>query len=243
MGDIHMVLAQVALRDEAYRKFYKGQRKYKILDNGLFEEGVGLKGKDLVEAAIAIGADEVILTDVLFKGKETTYATIEAYEQFVVRGKQDQFAFMAVPQGESIEEWVSSYATLSCLPWLKTIGLSKLSIPHCWDQPIAEARCECLSHLLNEDLFARNKNHHLLGGSNHVLQELRYYNQTEIGLHVSSIDTSAPYFYGVSKLRLTDDLEEIKTQLNFSAAKCDFDREMIVASNIAALLEEAHVYH
>jgi hypothetical protein len=59
------------LTDRAYRAFFhrEAQRGAKIIvDNGVFDLGRALPATDLIEAARAVDADEIILPDVMGDG-------------------------------------------------------------------------------------------------------------------------------------------------------------------------------
>jgi len=103
--------------------------------NGLFEEGKGLSPKELLEAAQAVKADEVILTDVLFDNNATVEAALECYDHFLSKKAHNDFAFFACPQGDDRTSWLNCYMRLSNLPFVRTLGLSKLAIPYCCIAP------------------------------------------------------------------------------------------------------------
>jgi len=222
LGDIHLVLAQIALGDSAYANYYIGEKKFKILDNGLFEEGRGLTPKELVGAAELIQPDEVVLTDVLFDRKGTLEATIECYQVFKKLYKGKPLQFMAVPQADNVEDWVQSYIELSSLPFVNTIGLSKLSIPNATKMSISKGRVAVIDKYLSKLPNWTDKQHHLLGSSNLAVQELQHY-RAKKGHIVSlrSMDTSAPYVYGSNGLLLRSDPDLIEKKLNFKALPCD----------------------
>lgn len=240
-SDIHMVLTEVALNDEKYRKFYEKEKKFKILDNSLFENGKGVSHKELLEAARAIDADEVILTDVLYKNENTLEALKECYNYFQLHGMQHEFSFMAVPQGDCAINWLECYGQICQLPFIRTIGLSKLAIPKSYSAPIAEARVNCLGQLFESSNFNKSKRYHLLGSSNEALRELEHYNRLEISKYISSMDTSAPFVYGKNKKRLNEANMEIATKLDFAQKKnLKADQLNCIAGNIRDLLGVAH---
>lgn len=240
LGDMHLVLAQIALKDAQYAKFYMQETKFKILDNGLFEEGKGLTPKELVGAAELIQPDEVVLTDVLFDRKRTLEATIECYEVFKRLYKGKPLQFMAVPQAHNVQDWVQSYVELSSLPFVTTIGLSKLSIPNATKMSISKGRVEIIDKYLSTLHTKITKQHHLLGSSNLAVQELQHY-RAKKGYIISlrSMDTSAPYVYGSNGYLLRSDPELIEKKLNFNAAQCKIHTKEIV-KNIIDLEELAY---
>ncbi len=216
-GDIHLVLAQIALKDSTYANFYIHEEKFKILDNGLFEEGRGLTPKELVGAAELVQPDEVVLTDVLFDRKRTLEATIECYQTFKKLYQGKPLQFMAVPQASNQKDWVQSYIELTNLSFVTTIGLSKLSIPKATGMTISKGRNVIVDYLSRLKIVV-NKEHHLLGSSNLALQELQYYQTNkERLLKIRSMDTSAPYVYGVEGFDLKSNPNLIEKKLDFKA--------------------------
>lgn len=238
LGDIHLVLAQIAMRDSSYAKFYINETKFKILDNGLFEEGKGLTPKELVRIAEYVQPDEVVLTDVLFDRKKTLEATIECYQVFKKLYTGKLLQFMAVPQADNVEDWVQSYIELSSLPFVNTIGLSKLSIPNATKMSISKGRVAVIDTYLSKRPICPIKQHHLLGSSNLAVQELQHYRAKKgYIINLRSMDTSAPYVYGVNGYLLRSDPNLIEKKLDFNAPQCN-NKEIV--ENITDLEELAH---
>ena len=98
---------------------------------------------------------------------------------------------MAVPQGSTRAEWLDCYHRLTELPGIDLIGLSKLSVPRCFDAPVAEARLDCVDTLLTRDDTTAL---HLLGGDRSLSWELAEHRRR--GHHVvCGNDSSFAYWY------------------------------------------------
>lgn len=232
---IHMALTHIALESDDYVKTYqryKNKGEYIILDNSAFEleqQGRGLDPKPVLEAAKAIGADEVIATDVLCEGDETVKSTRNFISEFraffgeEIRQGKPVPKIMAVPQGKSIEEWIDCYARLVVMDGVDVIGFSKISVPVSFGGPnarkvdggVTQSRLKLYDYLdenlLWPDLLCRpNMKIHLLGGdswSGHELKSITTYGggtKSPIPLlgrrQIRSNDTSAPVWYGANSV-------------------------------------------
>ena len=98
-GEYRMALAPWVLGEvETYPKFLRRGAEYVIMDSGTFEDNQCSVGK-LNEAATKLGADEVILPDVLGDSKETLLRSWNALGRVATK------RVMFVPQGHTKEEW------------------------------------------------------------------------------------------------------------------------------------------
>lgn len=117
-GDFHLLLTHLLI-DPAYEQHYLDQRRkgaYLILDNSAHEYGEGDKALDLMRKAANIGAQEVVVPDVLFDAERTIERAVQAHEAWY-EGRQTGMldlapALMYVPQGKTIEEWEECMAAL-----------------------------------------------------------------------------------------------------------------------------------
>jgi hypothetical protein len=177
LGSIDMALTHLVLGHPAYAEYFRSRSRagvQVILDNSAYElqesTGAGMSATPVLQAAERIGAHVVVCQDVLFDGP----ATISATRQFLEEAHKHSegaapYKFMAVPQGRTRQEWMSCYEQLVALPGIDVIGLSKLSVPRCFEAPVAEARLECAAALLARDA---PKAFHLLGGDRSLPWEL-----------------------------------------------------------------------
>jgi hypothetical protein len=152
LGSIDMALTQLVLASSRYASYYATQaaaRRTVILDNGAYEletsTGTGLTAEPVLQAAESIAAAEVVCTDVPFDGSATVAATRLFLSYAADVG--GSVRFMGVPQGSTRREWLACYETLLGIPEIDVIGLSKLSVPRCWDADISAARVACTAEL------------------------------------------------------------------------------------------------
>lgn len=126
--DYHMCLAHLIGEDKKYTNFYKkiGQdpNKFLIMDNGVIE-GDPRPIEEIVQKALSVGADEIILPDVFMNMAETLDKSYEALQK--VRNDFPNLRVMVVPQGESLEEWLECARIM--LTWdIDTIGIPKVLV-------------------------------------------------------------------------------------------------------------------
>lgn len=121
---IHMCLAHLVNSDATYRTFYKRQRfegSYIIVDNSVIEndpQPIEL----VVKAAMSIDAQEIVLPDVLHDMDATLDKSLEALT--TMKCDFPHFKTMAVPQGKTMEEWISCAKIM--LEWpIDCIGIPK----------------------------------------------------------------------------------------------------------------------
>ena len=196
-GSIDMALTHLALRHPGYAAHHATRAAAGgtvILDNSAYELedtlGSGLDAGPVLTAARLTDAAEVACTDVPYDGP----ATITATRRFLTQaaGTADGLRFMAVPQGSTRTEWLACYDALTAMPGVHSIGISKLSVPRCWDAGIATARLACVAELHQHG--TPPKPLHLLGGDGCLPAELRTHR--ERGHHgVRSSDSSAAFWY------------------------------------------------
>ena len=154
--DMHMFLTHLVEKYPFYAKFAKEVKGYKILDNSLIELGGAVDMKRVLDAAEAIGADEIILPDVFQKGPETINAVNEALSELNDRyaNRKWPYKLMAVAQGRDEKEWYECYHELLNNPDIDVIGVPKV---------LAKAHPQGRPHFVNEHCDLKRKPHHLLG--------------------------------------------------------------------------------
>ncbi len=107
---VHHVAAQRVLQDATYRAFFLREAQLGatiIVDNGVFDLGESLGPANLLRAARAVNAQEIILPDVLHDGPGTTRASDRAAAEF--RQFSDDFRLCAVVHAGDDEEWLRCY--------------------------------------------------------------------------------------------------------------------------------------
>lgn len=121
----HMCLAHLVLEDSDYAKFFKlcrNRGQYVLMDNGAAENSQ-LNLDQLLECYNKVNPNELVLLDELSDSKKTFEKTLQSLEYFKSKGVKCKF--MAVPQGETFEEWCESAEQLIQLPEVSTLGVSK----------------------------------------------------------------------------------------------------------------------
>lgn len=133
--EYHMCLAHLIGQPgyEPYTHFFKqiGRLPYThlIMDNGLIE-GRPQPIEVLVERALLVDADELVLPDV-FRDRAKTYSAIydalEYLHSMSLSGQplRGRTGFMAVAQGATLEEWIESAKDLMKLP-IRSLGVPKV---------------------------------------------------------------------------------------------------------------------
>ena len=131
---IHLLLSHLC-SEPAYLEHYLCRRNegdYLILDNSAHENGIGHEIKTLFNQARQLGAQEVVLPDVLFDSYATVEKTGSALDWLSTREGEYAYGFagdpnvMIVPQGGDRADWAR------CLK--KIIDLWKKHELSTWDQ-------------------------------------------------------------------------------------------------------------
>jgi hypothetical protein len=99
--DYHMMVP-AALEDPEVRRLYRRERGFKILDNGMYE-GVMWPNKDLIELALEVKPDEIIMPDSAGDFPGTYGAQMEFIQQYCEMWPKEGYSplLMAVIQGET----------------------------------------------------------------------------------------------------------------------------------------------
>ncbi|MGH8897385.1 MAG: hypothetical protein ACRDZ4_10275 [Egibacteraceae bacterium] len=197
-GSIDMALTHLVLDHPAYAAYYRTRAEAGItvlLDNSAYEmeteTGQGMAAIPVLNAAVQIGASVVVCQDVLYDAAATVAATRQFLGQVADIGAE-LYRFMGVPQGRTRAEWLVCYEQLVAMPGVDVIGLSKLSVPRCFDAPVAEARLACVDQLVR---LGTPKPLHLLGGDRRLPWELAEHRRRGHDHIVRSNDSSFAYWY------------------------------------------------
>lgn len=181
-GDRVFALTQLWKRSEEYRNFLKDQKqqgKWIILDNGAGDFDTTTTQDELLEITQELMPSEVIPVDVLYNKEATIYNLQRFVELMKSRGLLGKVDIFAVPQGRDKEEWFECYHLMLMNPLVKTIGLSKITIPKIYgytneDQGIMEARHALYKELKEQGLI--QKPLHCLGAGD-PREFLKYINE------------------------------------------------------------------
>ena len=185
-----MFLTHLVERYEEYREFARNFKGYKILDNSLIELGGSVSLQRVVEAAVAIQADEIILPDVFRDGYATYDAVTKSLQQMKELSQRlsKPVKLMAVCQGKDMNEFVACFEALNKLEEIDVIGIPKVCakmstqgrpwFEWLWNSP----KCAKQIHLL---------------GLWYSFEELSRYQNLD---RIRSMDTCLPSFFAVHDL-------------------------------------------
>ena len=169
LGQRAFCLTQLYVKDKNYRNYFKQLKEqgwWITMDSGIGDHNPVTQDV-LFEAMKDLRPSEVIPVDTLFNREETLSNLEDFIQRLIKEDLLDQVEIFACPQGKTKNEWLDCYTQLLANHHVKTIGLSKLAIPHAFlgnasnDQGIMEARHECVEHLINNNLI--QKPLHMLG--------------------------------------------------------------------------------
>jgi hypothetical protein len=191
----HMALGQELFRDRFYYKYYRTfaeKGHFIIVDNGAaepIEERVPFH--NVVHASLELGADEIILPDVM----RDTYATLDASRSPKVLQMVPQHKRMVVPQGRDWEGWRYCLITLVASVLPVSIGIPK----HLEDLPGGRKRAIRTIVRLG---YHKRCNIHLLGVRAHPFKEV--VECLEVFEGIRGIDTGAPIAYAQHDHEIND---------------------------------------
>src|SRR5216683_1447377 len=233
-GSITMALTHLALAHPGYAAWHAAQAaagRAVILDNSAYEleetTGAGMSAAPVIKAARLTGATEVVCSDVLYDGAATVTATRRFLAQ--ARGSLGEgVRLMAVPQGSTRGEWLACYEALTAMAGVDVIGMSKLSVPRCWNAGVAAARLACVAALHRCGLPPRPL--HLLGGDRCLAAELRAHRERG-HLAVRSNDSSTAYWYAALGIPLDPRTGRAATQ---APSKPDLGHSSLTPPQLAA---------
>ena len=168
-GDYVFVLAQLYKKDERYREMIKEAKEkglFLIMDCGTGDKNFELSNEELLDLCEEILPNEVVPRDVLFNKDQTIENLYYWIQELVKRNLIGKVDIHFVPQGNTIAEYLECYEFALNYPLVKTIGLSKICIPHIMkgaesDQEITDSRVELMKILSAKKLI--RKPLHFLG--------------------------------------------------------------------------------
>ena len=153
-----------------------------ILDNGIAED-VDTHPQDLINLAIRVKADEVVIPDML----GDCNATIDRMRKFESYAMENpQFRYIGVVQGQSVSEWLKCLNAMQYSPWVHTIAL-----PRIMNKEIKTQRFLFADSLYKHDWI--DKPIHCLGASSWI-REIVALSE----LPIRSLDTSLPFVMGLA---------------------------------------------
>ena len=177
--------------------------RFIIMDNGLFE-GVTHTTEDLIEKINLIIPDVFIVPDA-WNDSSLTLRNAKEWMNNHKRNLPEGVNLMAVCQGESLGELISTYQTLLDLGYTH-IAFNHSSAAYQTMYPNLDplkaqmyGRMELIRRLVAENIINRRAYHHLLGCS--LPQEFMSYKNWPF---IQSCDTSNPILVGAEGERYTD---------------------------------------
>jgi hypothetical protein len=174
-GQMIFALAQLYLRHEEYREFIhqkKAEGWFIIMDNGTGDHDL-VSTDELIQVCKEVMPNEIIAPDILFDKDRTIDGCKEFVDRMIAEDLIGLVDIFFCPQGNNIDEWLECYQFALDNDYIGTIGLSKLSVPHCWlpegynqDQNVMQGRHKCVDYLVEHDLL--KKPMHCLGAGNPI---------------------------------------------------------------------------
>lgn len=173
--------------------------KFVIMDNGLIE-GDPRPITELADKAFGIGANEMILTDVFRDSKATLDAIAQCMK--VLEGQRQPERLMMVPQGNTVEEWVSCAHELIKRYNMSaiTIGVPKVLV----DIGGRDGRAVALQELLDRCPVAKHLTYHLLGCWTTPLEVLMLDKlaKNDDFMNIRGVDSAIPFVYARAGKRI-----------------------------------------
>lgn len=166
--EYNMCLYHIVKSNDTYAKHFRELREqgqFVIMDNGA-AEGVNPSYEELIPVYAKVHPSEIVLPDVVYNKVETIKRTVAAYNEFERNSLQEVYQFMAVPQGETFNDWLDCLTTFLSLPHITTIGVSKFVTPKFQKEmgDDANVRLECVDAIVRlAHRMKRPVQIHLLG--------------------------------------------------------------------------------
>lgn len=229
-GDFIFVLSHLIDLEEE-NKYEREVRKTRLpvmLDNGLFENLKPEPIETLIRKAVKLKAFAFWSPDYLFDAEKTKEQIDKTFEKMIdydlvewqrFRPK-NKIKLGAVVQANNKREWIEQFEDFYKDERIDIIGLSILSIPHCFEKRqdgirgITSSRISCIAEL--NYLGFKGKDCHLLGlGESYA--DVRF--ATVCAPYIKSNDSSSCFTTGLKRKTYTDDMKipggKSKKKLNF----------------------------
>ena len=226
---VHLVLAHQVMSDTRYAAFYRRQSDtYVILDNSAFELGEAVATEVIIKTAGLIRPDEVVLPDVLYDAAKTL-SRVTAFLQEHKTAFPADMHFMAVPHGESLEEYISCYQELAGMPDVYALGIGTI-----YNYKFPGGR-KAIFKTLQERGILSDKPHHLLGLGDSGHMELRALKGYGV---IRSCDSSAAYIQALHGMHIQPDYpyKKIRSKIVFEDPYRE-DTAVFTEANLKVLQE------
>ncbi|MGH3940392.1 MAG: hypothetical protein ACRDTG_17505 [Pseudonocardiaceae bacterium] len=231
---VHHVAAQRLLRDPAYRAFFREEAQLGakiIVDNGVFDLGESLCPADLLRAARAVNAEEIILPDVMHDGPGTMRASDRAAAE--LRELSDEFRLCAVVHAADDTEWHRCYDHFVSSDYVGAIALpaSRRKDP---TEALSKNRVAATRYLEDRGLVDPRLVYRLLGLGRSGHLELFEQRDHE---WIASVDCAAPVILGSMGIRMHPHgpYEKIPTPRVDAVKEIETARFPLIRDNISAV--------
>lgn len=158
-SNIYMVLGHL-LKNPLYKEYYNKLREidpnaYVLCDNSA-NEGYMLKGQELIDLATSVNANELIAPDKYHDAKTTMDETFNFLNEFYDKSLAGKFSVMAVPQGNTIEEYLECYEAFVADNRINVIGIGYRNLVPALMNTIFNMSKEELSTIPNIELLTES---------------------------------------------------------------------------------------
>lgn len=203
--DFYMCLANIAIKNETYRNFYKEQVErgaFVLMDNGAAEADQ-LSLDDIYEMMKIIKPNEIILNDVIGDRAQTIINSYIALDYYKSKGYKGDF--MWVWHGKNFEDWIYNGVQTELLSEIQTIGVPK-TINNDWGEGF-NTRLKCCKWLKKNQL---DRNIHLLGCN----EPLITFKKNKL-TYVRSMDSCIAYLWSKADSQVIYESDRPKVTMDF----------------------------
>lgn len=217
---------------ENYTSFFKrkglDENSYLIMDNGVIE-GDPRPISELLDKALQIHANELILPD-SFRNSKETLRLVEEATMYLANRIEDvgEMGFMAVPQGETLEQWLSCAVLLLDNPAVSCLGIPKVLV----DIVGRDGRYVAIKSLMDRVGDLGGRDIHLLGCWKTPLEVSIIAKGVLQGdlPDVRGVDSIIAYNMARSGIKINCDDRTNQDPIDFEGGK--IDNEVLLAHNI-----------
>ena len=204
-NDYHMCLAHID--DREYWQFFRervSEGHHVLMDNGVVENGIPYTIEKILEIATDNLVTEIVLPDQICD-REATLALGEEAITYLAHDRRSLWLdFMAVPQGESTEEWCECAKAMLTWP-VRSFGVSRFVAQYA---PHRRDLLEACPELLGSD-----REIHLLGCPDDP-REIAEVNAAFPG-RIRGVDSGIAAMYSQEGLFAGDGMPKPKVELDF----------------------------
>lgn len=246
-SDFYLVLSHLIPKDKEYTEFFKNTDKYKILDNGAYENSQPEPIKVLVDKAEMIGANEIVLPDVFKDMDHTMTYTLDALCYLQHENLMGKYKLMAVPQGKNPTEYIKCLRFFCNMPEIDVIGLSFIVIKDAFkgSTGIDEVMANRILVTNIIDFWEKRpkKEFHLLGMGN--CMELNIQKRYD---WIRGADSSTCFVHGMNDIVFTDEKGLARARIEKPASYFDIElkKDSVawenVLKNMNVLRGYLHIY-